>query len=94
MVEQCGQQSLKQAVADSLQKTCANLWSRSREVILTAWGEEGAEEGRKRSGLRAGVFSVETREGLEEGSGVQPPPCLTMWGSHLIRAEPQYNLPN
>ena len=71
-----------------------DLWSRSRKVMLTAWGEEGGGEGRKRSGPRAGVFNMETREGLEEGSGVQPPPCLTTWGSLLIRAEPQYNLSN
>lgn len=94
VVEQCGLQSLRRVVAGSFQKKCADFWSRSRKVIVTAWGKEGGGEGRKRSGLRAGVFSMETREGLEEGTGMQPPPCITMWGSLLMWAEPQYNLPN
>lgn len=48
MVEQCGLQSLRQVVAGSFQKGCADFWFRSRKVILTAWGKERGGEGRKK----------------------------------------------
>lgn len=62
VVEQCGLQSLRQVVAGSFQKGCADFWSRSRKVILTAWGKEGGGEGRE-----------EKRVGSELGSSVWKP---------------------
>lgn len=50
MVEQCGLQSLRQVVAGSFQKGCADFWFRSRKVI-PGRERKGGGEGRKRKGV-------------------------------------------
>ena len=63
VVEQCGLQSLRQVVAGSFQKKCADFWSRSRKVIVTAWGKDGGGVGREEKGVGSELGSLVWKPG-------------------------------